>query len=63
MKGKTNERLVSKTTSRFLTDDKDLREQPLSVGQYSRLLGEEVFCPIIRICFFFFRVSLSRKLL
>ena len=40
----SNERLVSKSTPRFITDDEDLKEQP----QYSRLLREEVFCPIIR---------------
>ena len=49
----SNERLVSKSTPRFLTNDEDSTEQPSSVRQYSRLLIEDVFCPIIRISVFF----------
>ena len=49
----SNERLVSKSTPRFLTDDEDLTEQPSSVRQCSRLLREEVFGPKIRISVFF----------
>ena len=43
----SNERLVSKSTPRFLTDDKDLTEQPSIVRQYSRLVRAEDFGPII----------------
>ena len=57
----SNERLVSKSTPRFLTDDEDLTEQPSSVRQYSRLLREEVFGPKIRISVF--SEFSSRKLL
>jgi len=50
--GLSNERLVSRSTPRFLTDDEDLTEQPSIVTQYSRLVSEEVFWPIIRISAF-----------
>ncbi len=34
----SNERLLSNSTPRFLTDEEELREQPSSVRQCSRLL-------------------------
>ncbi len=34
----SNERLLSKSTPRFLTDEEELTEQPSSVRQCSRLL-------------------------
>ncbi len=46
-------RLLSNSTSRFLTEDKELTEQPSSVRQCSRLLHVEVFGPIINTSVFF----------
>ncbi len=40
------------STPRFLTDDEELREQPSSVRQCSRLLLVWVLGPIINTCFF-----------
>jgi len=57
----SNERLVSKSTPRFLTNDKDLKELPSSVRHNFRLLSEDVFWPIIRMSVF--SDLSSRKLL
>ncbi len=43
----SKERLLSKRTPRFLTDDKEFTEQPSSIRQLSRLLHAKVFGPII----------------
>ncbi len=43
----SKERLLSNSTSRFLTDDEELREQPSSVRQCSRLLPVWFLGPII----------------
>ncbi len=43
----SKERLLSNSTPRFLTDDEDLREQPSSVRQCSRLLLVWFLGPII----------------
>ncbi len=43
----SNERLLSNSTPRFLTDDEELREQPSSVRQHSRLLLVGVLGPIV----------------
>ncbi len=43
----SKERLLSNSTPRFLTDDKELTEQPSNVRQCSRLLHAVVFGPII----------------
>ncbi len=48
----SKERLLSNSTPRFLTDDEELREQPSSVRQCSRLLLVWVLGPIINTCFF-----------
>ncbi len=49
----SKERLLSTSTPRFLTDDKEPREQPSSVRQYSRLLLVGVIGPIINTSVFF----------
>ncbi len=43
----SNERLLSNSTPRFLTDDEESTEQPSSVRQCSRFLHAEVLGPII----------------
>ncbi len=43
----SNERLLSNSTPRFLTDDEESREQPSSVRQCSRLLLVWFLGPII----------------
>ncbi len=43
----SKERLLSNSTTRFLTDDEESREQPSSVRQCSRLLRVGVLGPII----------------
>ncbi len=48
----SNERLLSNSTPRFLTDEKVLTEQPSSVRSCSRLLHLGFFGPIINLCFF-----------
>jgi len=48
----SNERLVSNSTLRFLTNDEDSTEQPSSVRLYFMLLHQEDFGPIIIKVFF-----------
>ncbi len=48
----SKERLLSNSTPRFLGDDEELREQPSSVRQCSRLLIVWYLGPIINTCFF-----------
>ncbi len=43
----SKERLLSKSTPRFLADDEEFTEQPSSIRQWSRLLHAKVFGPII----------------
>ncbi len=49
----SNERLLSNSTPRFLTDDEESREQPSSVRQCSRLLLMWFLGPIINTSVFF----------
>ncbi len=49
----SKERLLSKSTPRFLTDDEESTEQPSSVRQFSRLLIVWFFGPIINTSVFF----------
>ncbi len=48
----SKERLLSNSTSRFLTDDEESTEQPSSVRQCSRLLLVGDLGPIINTSFF-----------
>ncbi len=50
----SKERLLSKSTPRFLTDDEEFTEQPSGIRQWSSLLHAKVFGPIINL--FFFRI-------
>ncbi len=43
----SKERLLSKSTPRFLIDDEEFTEQPSSIRQWSRILHAKVFGPII----------------
>jgi len=49
----SKERLLSNSTPRFLTDDEESREQPLSVRQCFMLLLEGILGPIINTSVFF----------
>ncbi len=51
----SKERLLSKSTPRFLTDEEESTEQPSSVRQCSRLLLVGVLGPIINTSVFFFQ--------
>ncbi len=57
----SKERLLSNITSRFLTDDEELTEQPSSVRQCSRLLHAEFLGPIINNSVFFMKLSMFPK--
>ncbi len=57
----SEERLLSNSTPRFLTDDKELTEQQSSVRQCSRLLHVEVFGPIINTFVFFQNLAVKNN--
>ncbi len=52
----SKERLLSKSTPRFLTDEEESTEQPSSVRQCSMLLLVGVLGPIINTSVFFFLI-------
>ncbi len=53
----SKERLLTNSTPRFLTDDEESREQPLSVRQCFKLLLEGILGPIINTSVFFSEFS------
>ncbi len=53
----SNERLLSNSPPRFLTDDEESREQPSSVRQCSRLLLVWFLGPILNTSVFFSEFS------
>ncbi len=58
----SEERLLSNSTPRCLTDDDELTGQPSSVRQCSRLLHVEVLGPIINTSVFFQNLAVRNYL-